>query len=87
MTATRVAPKLLSWASDIEPSTVEQARRIPSGVGKGHEHAVAEGALKALGLPATTLTGRQEVATATQFGTFGSGNHFGEVCLDEHDRV
>lgn len=161
MTATRVAPKLLSWASDIEPGTVEQAARtarlpfveghvalmpdahvgvgstvgsviptrgaiipscvgvdigcgmvasettltaadlpdsldalmplvacrIPSGVGKGHEHAVAEGALKALGLPATTLTGRQEVTTATQFGTLGSGNHFGEVCLDERDRV
>ncbi len=27
MTATQVAPKLLSWASDIEPGTVEQAAR------------------------------------------------------------
>lgn len=24
---------------------------------------------------------------ATQFGTLGSGNHFGEVCLDERGRV
>ncbi|MBA2725795.1 MAG: hypothetical protein H0U53_07390, partial [Actinobacteria bacterium] len=27
MTATQVAPKLLSWASDIEPGTIEQAAR------------------------------------------------------------
>lgn len=27
MTATQVAPKLLSWASDIEPATIEQAAR------------------------------------------------------------
>ena len=27
MTATQVAPKLLSWASDIEPATIAQAER------------------------------------------------------------
>ncbi|MGZ4777528.1 MAG: RtcB family protein [Oryzihumus sp.] len=161
MPATQVAPKLLSWASDIEPATVEQAartarlpfveghvalmpdahvgigstvgsvvptrgaiipscvgvdigcgmvasettltaadlpdslaalmplveRRIPSGVGKGHAQPVADGALAALGRPATELSGRQERTAAEQFGTLGSGNHFGEVCLDERDRV
>jgi len=161
MTATQVAPKLLSWATDIEPGTIEQAartarlpfveghvalmpdahkglgstvgsvvptrgaiipscvgvdigcgmvasettltaadlpdsldslmplvtRRIPSGVGKGHEHPVADGALAALGTPRTQLSGKQERTAATQFGTLGSGNHFVEVCLDERDRV
>lgn len=122
MTATQVAPKLLSWASDIEQDTVDQAALtarlpfveghvalmpdahrglgstvgsvvptrgavIPSGVGRGHEHPVAEGRLAALGRPRTELTGKQERTTAEQFGTLGSGNHFVEVCLDERDVV
>ena len=65
---------------------VEQ--RIPAGVGKGHEHAsAADGALAALGRPATALTPKQEATVVAQFGTLGSGNHFVEVCLDERDRV
>lgn len=161
MSVTQVAPKLLSWASDIEPQTVAQAartarlpfveghvalmpdahqglgstvgsvvptrgaiipscvgvdigcgmiatettltaadlpdsldalmplvsQRIPSGVGKGHTAPVAEEALAALGRPRTELSPRQERTTAEQFGTLGSGNHFGEVCLDERDVV
>ena len=161
MTATQVAPKLLSWASDIEQGTIDQAartarlpivrghvalmpdahvgmgstvgsvvptagavipscvgvdigcgmvasettltasdlpdslaalmplvsRRIPAGVGKGHDAPVAEGALAALGRPRTELDAKQERTTAAQFGTLGSGNHFVEVCLDERDRV
>lgn len=161
MSATEVAPKLLSWASDIEPGTIEQAartarlpfveghvalmpdahigtgstvgsviptrgaiipscvgvdigcgmvasetsltatdlpdslddlmpliaRRIPSGVGKGHQHPVEDGALQALGRPATALSGKQQNKAGEQFGTLGSGNHFAEVCLDERDRV
>jgi tRNA-splicing ligase RtcB len=161
MPATQVAPKLLSWASDIEPGTVEQAartarlpfveghvalmpdahvgigstvgsviptkgaiipscvgvdigcgmvasetsltaedlpdsldrlmplvsRRIPSGVGKGHDEPVAAEAFAELGRPRTELSGRQETTAAVQFGTLGSGNHFGEVCLDECGRV
>ena len=63
------------------------ARRIPAGVGKGHEHAVSAGRYTALGRPATELSGKQETTAATQFGTLGSGNHFVEVCLDERDRV
>jgi tRNA-splicing ligase RtcB (3'-phosphate/5'-hydroxy nucleic acid ligase) len=161
MSAIQVAPKLLSWASDIEPQTVAQAartarlpfveghvalmpdahqglgstvgsvvptrgaiipscvgvdigcgmiatettltaadlpdsldalmplvsQRIPSGVGKGHAAPVAEDALTSLGRPRTELSSRQERTTAEQFGTLGSGNHFGEVCLDERDVV
>ena len=161
MSATLVAPKLLSWASDIEPGTIEQAartsrlpfveghvalmpdahvgigstvgsviptrgaiipscvgvdigcgmiatettlmaadlpdsldslmplvtRRVPSGVGKAHDEAVAGEAYAALGLPRTELSSKLAHKAATQFGTLGSGNHFAEVCVDERDRV
>jgi tRNA-splicing ligase RtcB len=63
------------------------ARRIPAGVGRGHEHAVSTGRYDDLGTPATKLSPKQEVTAATQFGTLGSGNHFVEVCLDERSRV
>ena len=63
------------------------ARRIPAGVGQGHEHAVSTGRYDDLGTPATELSAKQAVTAATQFGTLGSGNHFVEVCLDERSRV
>ncbi|WP_067177730.1 RtcB family protein [Microtetraspora niveoalba] len=157
----RVAPNLLSWATDIEPGTIEQAaraarlpfvpghvalmpdahvglgatvgsviptqgaiipsavgvdigcgmvatettltasdlpdsldalmplveRRIPAGVGKGHDDPAIDDALDGIGHPHTELTTKQRSTTARQFGTLGSGNHFVEVCLDERDRV
>jgi RNA-splicing ligase RtcB len=63
------------------------ARRIPAGVGKGHDDPSVDRTLAALGRPHTDLTPKQEKTVATQFGTLGSGNHFVEVCLDERDRV
>ena len=63
------------------------ARRVPAGVGKGHEFAVSAGRYDALGKPATELSAKQQTTAATQFGTLGSGNHFVEVCLDERDHV
>ncbi|MER5321024.1 RtcB family protein [Streptosporangium roseum] len=157
----QVAPGLLSWASDIEPGTVEQAaraarlpfvpshvalmpdahvgmgatvgsviptqgaiipsavgvdigcgmvatetdltaadlpgslaalmplveQRIPAGVGKGHDDPRVDAFLSQVGTPHTSLTGKQESTTVSQFGTLGSGNHFVEVCLDERDHV
>ncbi|MEW9531099.1 RtcB family protein [Microbispora sp. NPDC049125] len=62
-------------------------RRIPAGVGKGHEDRAVDRALGELGRPHTALNGKQETKVARQFGTLGSGNHFVEVCLDERDRV
>lgn len=58
--------------------------RIPAGLGKGHE---VPRRLLGLGLPQSSLTGKQVATLEKQFGTLGSGNHFGEVCLDETDRV
>jgi tRNA-splicing ligase RtcB len=161
MPPTQVAPKLLSWASDLDPNAARQAertarlpfvdghvalmpdahvgigatvgsviptrdaiipaavgvdigcgmvavetdlvaadlpddlgalmplveRRIPAGVGRAHEHAVAGGTYTQLGTPATDFSPKQATVAATQFGTLGSGNHFVEVCLDERERV
>jgi tRNA-splicing ligase RtcB len=62
-------------------------RRIPAGVGKGHDDARTSDAVAAIGRPESELSGKQENTVLTQFGTLGSGNHFVEVCLDERDRV
>lgn len=62
-------------------------RRIPAGVGKGHDDPAVDRTLADLGLPYTSLTPKQETKVAAQFGTLGSGNHFVEVCLDERERV
>ncbi|TKK81000.1 RtcB family protein [Herbidospora galbida] len=62
-------------------------RRIPAGVGRGHDDRAVDRALEAIGRPYTELTQKQDRTVATQFGTLGSGNHFVEVCLDERDRV
>jgi tRNA-splicing ligase RtcB len=62
-------------------------RRIPAGVGKGHDDARTSDAVAAIGRPESELSGKQESTVLTQFGTLGSGNHFVEVCLDERDRV
>ncbi|MGW0809911.1 RtcB family protein [Nonomuraea sp. NPDC002799] len=62
-------------------------RRIPAGVGQGHDDPRTDTSLAALGAPATSLTGKQQHTVRTQFGTLGSGNHFVEVCLDERGRV
>src|SRR6059058_1980487 len=44
-------------------------RRIPAGVGRGHEHAsAADQALAAIGRPRTTLTPKQEAKVVSQFG-------------------
>ncbi|MDF5753770.1 RtcB family protein [Spongiactinospora sp. TRM90649] len=62
-------------------------RRIPAGVGKGHDDPSMDRALAELGLPHSDLTPQQSKKVSAQFGTLGSGNHFVEVCLDEEDRV
>ncbi|WP_336208825.1 RtcB family protein [Nonomuraea sp. LPB2021202275-12-8] len=86
-----VATETTLTAADL-PDTLDALmplveRRIPAGVGKGHDDPSVDRALDELGLPHTGLTAKQETTVARQFGTLGSGNHFVEVCLDERDRV
>ncbi|MEU3167458.1 RtcB family protein [Streptosporangium sp. NPDC006930] len=86
-----VATETTLTAADL-PDTLDALmplveRRIPAGVGKGHDDPSMDRALGDLGRPHTDLTPQQEKKVSLQFGTLGSGNHFVEVCLDERDRV
>lgn len=72
---------------DLSPLMPLVARRIPAGVGKGHDDPAVDTALGELGRPHTELSTKQVEKASCQFGTLGSGNHFVEVCLDERDRV
>ncbi|MEU8037669.1 RtcB family protein [Streptosporangium sp. NPDC049078] len=86
-----VATETTLTAADL-PDTLDALmplveRRIPAGVGKGHDDPSMDRALGDLGRPHTDLTSQQEKKVSLQFGTLGSGNHFVEVCLDERDRV
>lgn len=86
-----VATRTTLTAADL-PDTLDALmplveKRIPAGVGKGHDDRAVDRALSDLGLPHTDLTSKQKKTVSLQFGTLGSGNHFVEVCLDENDQV
>ncbi|HLE38586.1 MAG TPA: RtcB family protein [Acidimicrobiia bacterium] len=68
--------------ADLYPLLRRIERRIPAGVGKGHE-AVRAGSEWLERNPNDTLArlGLEERA-AGQFGSLGAGNHFVEVCRD-----
>jgi tRNA-splicing ligase RtcB len=99
MVATETSLTAADLPDDLSALMPLVQRRIPAGVGKGHEDPPAGGDLGAeagesaaeavagIGRPHTELSGKQEDTVLTQFGTLGSGNHFVEVCLDERDRV
>lgn len=61
-------------------------RRVPAGVGAGHDRAQV-GVAESVGIPASELGQKDEAKIRHQFGTLGSGNHFLELCLDEDERV
>lgn len=75
---------------DLTPLMEKVTTSIPAGVGQGHEFRgySAPLALRNLGLPTgTRLTDRQRETVMKQYGTMGSGNHFGEIGVDERGRV
>lgn len=91
MVASKTNLTLEDLPDSLDPlmSLVEQ--RIPAGVGKGHENGKIDASdtseLGKIGLPGTPLSPKQDRTVVTQFGTLGSGNHFVEVCVDEHGTV
>ncbi|MBB2740183.1 UNVERIFIED_ORG: tRNA-splicing ligase RtcB [Microbispora rosea subsp. rosea] len=87
MVATETTLTAADLPDSLDPLMRLVERRIPAGVGKGHDDRAVDRALGELGRPHTGLTPKQETTVACQFGTLGSGNHFVEVCLDERDRV
>jgi tRNA-splicing ligase RtcB len=72
----------------LEPLLSRVERAIPAGVGQGHDKAARNAdEWLAQHKPATDLSDDRARKAAKQFGTLGSGNHFFELCIDEHGRV
>src|SRR3954452_3213113 len=73
---------------DLQPYLTRVERVVPAGMGQGHSRASSKAhnwmAVKA---SRVELTARQESKSLTQFLSYGSGNHFFEVCLDERQQV
>ncbi len=77
---------------DLGPLMSLVAKRIPAGVGQGHQDKPYRSPARdfdklMLGAPNTTLTDKQLSTAVSQYGSLGSGNHFVEVCLDTDNRV
>jgi len=75
---------------DLPKFMSEISRSIPAGVGQGHSKISrgAENWWKKNGDSFNTdIEDSLRKKALEQFGTLGSGNHFFEICLDEHDGV
>ncbi len=76
----------LLTASNLKQVLAQWVRRIPAGVGQGHEKETNPGE-RWLAKNPYELDDKRRATTIRQFGTLGSGNHFLELCLDETDAV
>lgn len=94
MAAVRTDLTAADLPDELSPLLTGLERTVPAGVGKGHDRARRDHRsagtvatwLKA-NRPQTELSAKQERTAHEQLGTLGSGNHFVEVSLDEHDSV
>jgi RNA-splicing ligase RtcB len=76
----------------LDPLLQQIERRIPAGVGHGHDARTAAAERwftehHPKRWRRDPLTAQQERRAVEQFGTLGAGNHHVEVCLDERDIV
>ncbi|CAN5658624.1 RtcB family protein [soil metagenome] len=72
--------------SALKDVLAQWVRRIPAGVGQGHDKETSPGE-RWLAENPYELDAKQRTKTIRQFGTLGSGNHFLELCLDENEGV
>lgn len=99
MNAVRLSLKASDLPDNLKPLRDEIEKRVPLGVGGGHDH-MRNVELDLLNLShlltlQTTVVDtlykgnwdKFEVKAASQLGTLGSGNHFIEVCIDENQDV
>jgi len=88
MIASRTDLRAEDLPDDLDRLLGPIARRVPAGVGQGHDEPgdPAFEWLRANPAP-SERSGKQVRKALTQFGTLGSGNHFVELCLDETDTV
>jgi tRNA-splicing ligase RtcB (3'-phosphate/5'-hydroxy nucleic acid ligase) len=90
-----IATETVFTASDLpdnlDPLLSVVARRIPAGVGKGHDVGGYRDGYRdvfgVVGEPPSKLSAKQQGTAIAQFGTLGSGNHFVEVSLDQRGTV
>ena len=87
MIAVRTDRTLSQLPDDLEPLLAAFALGLPAGLGRWHAEP-SDGARSWLrGHRNPALADKQERKALVQFGTLGSGNHFVEVAVDEHDDV
>lgn len=75
---------------NLDPILDDFGKHIPAGVGRGHQRgykALPGDTWFAMNPNARVEERNLGKKTVEQFGTLGSGNHFVEVCLDEHGQV
>lgn len=90
MAATRLPITTEQLPDSLEPLLGPLASAIPAGVGKGHEpsyHRTAGDRWMAEHPAPTRLSQKDASDAHRQFGSLGAGNHFFEVCADEHEHV
>ena len=100
MNAVRLSLKATDLPDNLKPLRDEIERRVPLGVGGGHDH-MRDIELEMLNEKHDLQTidntiieplykgdvDKFFVKAASQLGTLGSGNHFIEVCIDENQDV
>lgn len=99
MNAVRLSLKASDLPDNLKPLRDEIEKRVPLGVGGGHDH-MRSIELTLLSEPHEYHLTKTVVdplyngdwnkfleKSASQLGTLGSGNHFIEVCIDEHQDV
>ena len=87
MVAVQTRQSAADLPDSLEPLMSLTEQRIPAGMGEGHEQGTDAALAWFAKHDRTDFDTRQEETTLQQFGTLGSGNHFVEVCTDEHDGV
>lgn len=100
MNAVRLSLKASDLPDSLKPLRNEIEKRVPLGVGGGHDHmrgveldllnkdhAIADLFKTIIDPLYKGDAGKFEEKAASQLGTLGSGNHFIEVCIDENQDV
>lgn len=87
MIASRTDLSATDLPDDLRRYVDRLARVVPAGLGNWHREPTREAREWMATHPNQGLTHTQATRAAAQLGSMGSGNHFFELCLDQHDDV